>query len=253
MSYKIIITRTIKEFSRHVIYRANLYSVLTNLRSRQNRGNTAHLAAVGIKERFSSIYELKVWGDDRENDPLSGLGSSLKVTSALRESLTNFLNGLDAQTLLDVGCGDFTWMQYIDFDGKYIGIDIVESVINKNIASYSNKNREFYVIDATSSHLPKADIVICREVLFHLSFKDASKVLKEIFNTGCKYIILTSDKQTLFNSDIPSGDFRVLNLAVRPFNFPSPDVAITDSGFTPLRSLNVWRSERLSPFIDRLR
>ena len=47
---------------------------------------------------------------------------------------------------------------------------------------------------------------------------------------------------TLFNSDIQSGDFRLLNLERAPFRLPPPQRLISDDLVVAGRRLGVWRA-----------
>jgi hypothetical protein len=81
------------------------------------------LAKVGLEERFERIYSTNLWSDSESR---SGVGSRLDSTRVLRAELPLALRQLEARALLDVPCGDFTWMEQVDLSGiEYIGGDIV--------------------------------------------------------------------------------------------------------------------------------
>ena len=182
--------------------------------------------------------------------PLSGAGSSLEATAALRQALPSLLNELNAKTLLDVGCGDFFWMQHVAIEQNYVGIDVVDSVIAMNTKLSARPGREFLTRDATADELPDADVVLCREVLFHLSFNDIRKVLRNVLSKKRSYLLATTDRRTVFNSDIPTGDFRILNLEAWPLKFPPPDRMIDDCAVSSRRVIGVWDAKRLSAFVQ---
>jgi hypothetical protein len=238
-------TVTAREAVRHVLFSTGAYGALKWLRARRGGGNWAHLQQGDARARFQAIYETGVWRHGVDETPGSGSGSSLQATATLREALPALLRELGAATLLDVGCGDFTWMQSVGISQKYIGVDIVESVIAQNKSRFSSEVREFFFRDAMTDELPAADVVMCREVLFHLSFDDIRKVLRNLLSKERKYLVLTSDRQTLFNSDIPTGDFRLLNLEAWPLKFPAPVRVIDDSRVSPNRIVGVWEAEGL--------
>jgi hypothetical protein len=50
----------------------------------------------------------------------------------------------------------------------------------------------------------------------------------------------------LFNSDIRTGDFRMLNLRRRPFGLPPPLLSVPDDRVTPCRTLGVWRTDAIA-------
>lgn len=223
--------RTIKELARHALHKAGV--------SRQLH----YINHADLQSRFEAIYKDGVWKLGDASQPGSGHGSSLDATASIRSRLPQVLAGLGTKRLLDVGCGDFTWMEAVDLKCSYVGVDIVPSVIEHNQNKYGSAHRTFSVVDAVKDSLPEADAVLCREVLFHLSFADAKAVLQNVLRKPRKHIIITSDKKTKFNSDIVSGDFRYINLERRPFRFPKPSEAIPDNGLESTRYLGVWRPE----------
>lgn len=152
------------------------------------------------------------------------------------------LKELDCKTLLDVGCGDWNWMSNIELPCDYIGVDIVPEVIEAN-KRHERKGVRFMLANAIEGELPSADVVLCREVLFHLSFKDGKAALANMKNT--KFIIATTDNSIWFNSDIPTGDFRPINLQRRPYNLPIPYKSIADDALFSGRVLGIWRTSSL--------
>ena len=109
----------------------------------------------------------------------SGLGSEETSTIASSLSFPRLLHSLHCKVLLDVGCGDWNWMKNVQLPCGYIGIDIVPEVIEANLR-HKCPRVEFCVVDAVNSALPDADVALCREILFHLSFQDAQSALSKI-------------------------------------------------------------------------
>jgi 2-polyprenyl-3-methyl-5-hydroxy-6-metoxy-1,4-benzoquinol methylase len=241
--------RDVKEFIRDSITRLGLSR--THLRIRKATGqNVDHLFRPTLAERFSAIYQNRVWLNDRPSGSLSGLGSELVNTDRVRQALQPLLIELNTRTLLDVGCGDFLWMKELNLDCQYIGIDVVEDVIAANDSAYASETRIFQKLDATIDALPKADTVLCREVLFHLSFADIWRVLTNIKRSQAVFLIATNDPGLRYNADIVSGDFRLLNLQSAPFHLPSPNRSIPDDRLSPGRTLSVWKISELANLID---
>ena len=71
----------------------------------------AELEPLGLQQRFERIYSTNLWSDPETR---SGVGSSLDSTRVLRAELPKAMRSLGARTLLDVPCGDFSWMQHVD-------------------------------------------------------------------------------------------------------------------------------------------
>lgn len=228
------IVRTAKEVARHFLHAVGRKRGFDHL-----EGDRA--------ARFATIYRTGVWQCGDSAAPSSGLGSTLEVTEPLRQALPALVRELDVRTLLDIGCGDFTWMREVELGCDYVGIDIVESVIEANRSAFGGPTRRFARIDAVEGLGDlRADLVLCREVLFHLSFADAKSLLRNALATGCSYLLLTSDALTEFNSDIESGDFRVINLRRRPFSFPAPERRVEDSRLVSGRYLGLWPARALA-------
>ena len=228
--------RSLRELIRHVV-------LLLGLEPKGRAFQTGSLA-----QRFEGIYARGDWAIG-EDTPLSGTGSSLSATAELRRRLPELLVKLEAQTLLDIGCGDFTWMRELDLPCKYVGIDIVAGIIQANISAFSGPQHRFLVVNAVSEALPAGDIGLCREVLFHLSFADATALLKNIAS-NCRWLLLTTDKATWFNSDIESGGARFLNLEASPFLLGPPEYSIEEPGSHRARRIGAWSATRVAQALE---
>ncbi|MPR12681.1 class I SAM-dependent methyltransferase [Microvirga tunisiensis] len=227
-----------KEVIRHVLYKTG-GTAFIQLMKKVKGLHSDHLYGQTIEERFSSIYDDQVWGGGAGSR--SGPGSDYQATSSLTAALADLLARLEAKHVTDIGCGDFSWMQFVRGDFEYCGIDVVGKLISELEEKYKSPSRRFLQLDATKDELPKGDTAICREVLFHLSFTDAKLVLNNLRRNGYTYIIATTDNNTWFNSDIMSGDHRPLNLAKSPFSFPNPIHTIEDDKVSHGRVLAAWR------------
>lgn len=192
---------------------------------------------------FANIYSDGGWVHSQSQESRSGLGSSLTATSGLFSEILNAMNNFGCHSLVDVGCGDWNWMGQEKFSIDYTGIDVVPSIIEQN-SKYSRSNVRFLLCDATKEVPPASDMALCREVIFHLSFSDAKKVIHNLTKSA-KYVCATTDTVNWFNSDIRTGDYRPLNLLRSPFAFPRPVYMIDDSMVTPGRYLGIWRSDQI--------
>jgi hypothetical protein len=139
------------------------------------------------------------------------------------------LNELKAKIFLDIPCGDFYWMKSLDLGVRtYIGGDIVKDLIQINEREYSNENKSFFQIDLLNDPLPNADVLLCRDCLVHLSYRDIFKALNNIINSQITYLLTTTFTSTRENKDIRTGQWRPLNLVLPPFNFPEPQKVINE-------------------------
>lgn len=202
------------------------------------------LASDSIENRFSNIYKYKLWFSNKESE--SGAGSTLKATENVREILPRLLSEINAKNLVDIGCGDFYWMKEVQLPCDYMGIDIVRSIIDKNTKLYSNANIKFVQGNMVDGSLPEeADVVLCREVIFHLSYSDSTKLIDNVVKSNARYLIVTSDTAVKENKDIRTGDYRGLNLNLPPYKFPEAKAIIEDSGVSSTRYLGLWEIKSL--------
>ena len=203
--------------------------------------NVDYLQKQDLAERFCSIYADNVWTGRRIGESASGHGSTTEATQQLAAELPKLLNALGAESLLDLGCGQYHWMRNANLNLDYIGVDIVPSVIEANRNLYQDDKHHFVVLNGCTEPLPSADAILCRGVMFHLSFRDATNLLRNVKRSAAKHFICTTDPTTLVNADIPSGAWRDINLERRPYLLGPPLAIIKDTvPDNPSRVLGLW-------------
>jgi hypothetical protein len=176
----------------------------------------------------------------------SGEGSGLPQTTAIRQEIPKLLKELHVKSLIDAPCGDLFWIKEIELPvEKYIGIDIVEELIDQNKKKYANQQRSFMALDIIEDEIPKADIILCRDCFVHLSFKQSFKIIKNFKKSGAIYLLTTTFTERLKNNDLGRGFWRTLNLEIPPFNFPRPIKIINENcsecnGQYSDKSLGLW-------------
>lgn len=156
----------------------------------------------------------------------------------------DLLKRLDINHLLDAGCGDFNWLKHLDLDSmRYTGVDVVGEIINANKRFYGNHRRRFIHADLTSLRLPKADLILCRDCLVHLPFKEAQLILKNFRESSSQYLLTTTFIERRENHDVEAGSWRPLNLQLAPFTFPEPLELIREKPLDPQyhdKRLGLW-------------
>jgi hypothetical protein len=186
----------------------------------------------------------------------SGPGASLDQTAVIRQRLPEVMRQLGVRTFLDLPCGDFSWMSTVDLgDLRYIGGDFLPELIAENTRRHASSRREFRVLDLLASPLPKADLVLCRDCLVHLSFSDIARAVANLRASGITWLLTTTFPDERGNEDIRTGDWRPLNLEAAPFMFPRPDELITEQctesgGVFADKSLGLWLIDTL-PHLPR--
>jgi SAM-dependent methyltransferase len=173
-----------------------------------------------MEAAFTPFYTENRWGD---SESVSGPGSTLRRTSKLRQELPLLLQGISARTLLDAPCGYFNWMKDTELGvAEYIGLEVIPELVERNQRLYRNERRRFVLGDLTRDKLPRVDVIICRDCLIHFSYKHISAALRNFKRSGSTYLLTNTYPLWTQNEDIRTGEFRHLNLALAPFNFPPP-------------------------------
>ena len=230
---------------------ANRPPVLAHERFVADRDN---FAGLDLAARFERIERTNLWG---AASSVSGLGSEDMATAAIRDALPALLKRLGARSLLDAPCGDASWIGRLKLDLDYIGIDIVSSLIeanNRRVAGGGLAGR-FLVADLTRDALPRADLILCRDCLVHLSFENIARVTARFRESGAQFLLVTTFPDVEDNSDCEDGDWRALNMTKAPFDWPAPRELIDErceegGGGWRDKSLGLWRLDELP---DRVR
>ena len=201
-----------------------------------------------IDEVFSSIYQRNEWESE---ESVSGPGSTMQQTAVVRAQLPGLLEELQAKSLLDAPCGDFNWMKELALPlENYIGADIVPELTERNQKLFGDKTRSFVQLDLTRDALPAADVVLCRDCLVHLSHKMVFAALKNLQQSGSKYLLTTTYPDEKENINIVTGGWRPLNLEAAPFSLPPAHRVIDEQCFDPGgtnsgKSLGLWKLDEL--------
>ena len=196
-----------------------------------------------LKRVFETIVSENKWGSAESR---SGAGSTMSYTYNLRHELEKVVAKFQIATLLDAPCGDFNWMKAVSFpeEMKYIGGDIVPSLIHENNLNYGGEKREFIEFDISKDRFPSCDIWFCRDCLFHLSFDLIFRALSLFCESEAKYVMMTNHLNTtrFRNKDIESGDFRPLDFYIMPFRLPRNVLYATPDYVFPFprREMCVW-------------
>src|SRR6185295_7408576 len=127
------------------------------------------------------------------SDPIpetaNGPGATMTATEELRAALPELLRRYNIKTVLDVGCGDWTWMQHVDLSmlDSYIGWDVDPNTIAEN-------QRKFYLDNPrvtfecrnilTTTDIPKVDLILARQLLMHFPNNHIRAVLEQFKASG---------------------------------------------------------------------
>ena len=197
--------------------------IQTNILAVKSITSTNNTVTSNSNEKvFSKIYKNGIWNNNNTNIPLSGPGSSLENTKVVTTLLEEFIYKYNCTSILDLGCGDLTWMSktkfFLDNDIQYSAIDVVSNLIEVHKANYPNKT--FLCKDITKfSEFNKVSMIILRDVIFHLEISEVLSIFNNIKNKF-DFICITSCRNTENNDKFNQWKFSERNIHLLPFNIP---------------------------------
>lgn len=208
-----------------------------------------------LSDIFAKIYKENLWNN---SETVSGDGSTINYTEELRNKLPTLIKEYNIQSILDAPCGDFNWMKEIlpQLNVKYTGGDIVHELIEKVAKKYTSENVNFITIDITTQKLPDADLMICRDCLFHLHPNMVEYFFKNFCKSNIKYLLTSTfyNRNNEFQNvtKLRTGDFAKIDLFSEPYNL-TKDVhtRIKDyiSGYPPREMVLFDRNQIIKRFL----
>ena len=198
------------------------------------------------EEIFTQIFRNRAW---RSRESASGPGSTVSITKTIRGLIPDLIARYEIKSILDIPCGDFNWMKEVDLSTvNYTGADLVADLIQENRKKYLRTNINFVQLDLIANQLPKADLVLTRDCMVHLSFSDCADAIKNLKNSGSRLLLTTTFPEVSENQDIKTGEFRKINLLSEPFLLPSPLEIYSenhDININPNKCLGLWEIDTL--------
>lgn len=166
-------------------------------------------------------------------ETVNGPGATMDATAGLREHLPYFLRQFNVRTMLDVGCGDWTWMRHVDLSmlDTYIGWDVDPGQIAENQRCFGDDGRLQFECQnlLTIETMPTVDLILARHVLIHFPNNFIGQVLYKMQASGAKYLMTSHWPGIEANDETQPEGFRYrgymerpVNLMLPPFNWPEP-------------------------------
>lgn len=151
--------------------------------------------------------------------------------------------GDEVNSILEIQCGDGYDIENCkalqDPNLKYIGVNVVDEIIQDNRQYFrEEKNKLFMILDASNEPLPKCDLAICSGMMEYIPIANIWSLIENIRNSGAKYVAFdyyhTKINDIEINSDIKIENDnkkqkiesikRSINLTMAPFYFPMPEI-----------------------------
>ena len=257
--------------------------------------------SMAITSGFDTVYEHDLWADGGEGGG-SGPGSSINATRTVSALLVHTILGLGANSLLDAPCGAMMWMpgvleasnslravpglvgtgdQSTPPPFRYTGIDIVGHVVASAASTHgAHSHWRFVHADVTDPQLDLAphDLVLCRDLFFHLSNGKIQGALRNFKQSGSTWLLATHNAHALgpngdhaawnargstvnargetvvlppgWKGGLDEGGYRPVNLRLPPFSLPAPDWEWVEWRHPHSRDwdkvLSMWRLSKLT-------
>ena len=202
-----------------------------------------------MKETHKYYYELAV----KSGQPPCGTGSvaELVVRAGTVDYIKDLIQRLGIKSISDCPSGLYeNWMYLVNPIGlgsSYVGYDINDLVVARNKERYpSIEFNEFNIVEEV---LPKTDLIICRDCLFHLPNQFVINALNNFKKSGSTYLLSTEQRWVKTNNELSPDELlnesgnKPINLEIEPFNLGIPleyhdEKNIDDRG---IRSMSLWR------------
>ena len=187
---------------------------------------------------FTSIFKSKHWVQKNDklkiiNTSVSGHGSNTETLQSknLINCMIKFIDKFNINSILDIPCGDFLWMNQvmkIRPEIRYQGIDIVNQIIKNNKNKYIHKNIEFECEDILNFKTDKKfDLLLMRDFFIHINNSEIQIILDKIKKWNINYFASESYSVEK-NFDVLTGKHRKINLKINPFNLSNPIYSFND-------------------------
>jgi hypothetical protein len=151
------------------------------------------------KDAMQQVYNLNLWGG-ADADYYSGAGSHRsEIVEPYIKEVVSFLVSLEKPVIIcDLGCGDFNiGRQLVPYASKYVAVDIVPELIERNKEKYQENVLSFKCLDLAQDDLPPGNVAILRQILQHLSNAEIKRIIPKLM--AYDHIILTEH--------VPNGHF----------------------------------------------
>jgi hypothetical protein len=199
------------------------------------------------KSSFDIIYKYNLWGTG------SGTGSLSWNNKEYVRFLQNTLDKYNIKTVVEIACGDYRLWSNIKYQGKYLGIDIVQSVIDNNTKKFGGENKEFINLNVlespanTNPLLNSPDLVIIKDVFIHLPVSHIITMLESVNKMRPKYVLLCEDSHySNIEYDVTPGLYHPINFTRLISSQPISQTSYYEMTYLAYISLVLVLSMRIS-------
>ena len=175
-----------------------------------------------MKNEFTNIYEKELWGRGKG----SGAGSRPKFNAPYITFLENFLRDNNIKSVIDFGCGDWQFSQYIDWGNvNYLGLDVVDSVIENNKKQFPEYS---FISDTTVfPYLEGRELILIKDVIMHWPNKEIESFLDKLITYNIKILLVNESGQATNRRLKKVGGFSNIDYDKFPLNKYNSELIFT--------------------------
>lgn len=109
----------------------------------------------------------------------SGPGSTPAFTEQFRVMLPRLLSNEGIKTVLDYGCGDWSWQRFMDWNGvRYQGWDVSYAAIEA-ASKFPTHNCVKFLGDPFTRHFVPSDLLIVKDVMHHATLEQRERIVEK--------------------------------------------------------------------------
>tara|TARA_B100001175_G_C19178862_1_gene481110 strand:- start:45 stop:608 length:564 start_codon:yes stop_codon:yes gene_type:complete len=168
-----------------------------------------------MKEEFTYIYDNEKWGVNKG----SGEGSRPKFNIDYIAFLEHFLKTNNIKSVIDFGCGDWQFSQYVDWSNiDYLGLDVVDSVIEENKKRFEIDNISFVSSTNVFDYLKDRELIIIKDTVMHWPNEIIVEFMDKLITYDIKILMVNSFGQSKKRMLKRIGGFSRLDYDMYPLN-----------------------------------
>ena len=192
------------------------------------------LGRLSVPEAFDEIYRKGYW---KQGEALSGVGSEGRWADDYCDIIAGLVRTHGLKSAVDAGCGDFSVGSRIaPLFGTYAALDVSAFIIDQNRRTFGHlTNVRFETRNLIEDDIPRADLVMVRQVLQHLTNAQILAVLETIDRSGAPMVLVAEEhpaRDFIANRDLTGhsvltrGDAGSgVDIRQPPFNRPATVIA----------------------------
>jgi hypothetical protein len=212
-----------------------------------------------VQDQARAWEEIREWAQEAESQPLipvqpggswDGPGSALAATQPVIDALPALLARLGVLTMLDLACGDWNWMRYVDLgDIEYTGWDVDPGRIARcnyrigigDFTTVDRPNVHFEQVNALTAEpdqLSEWDLILARDFFAHLPTGHVMELVSKIKRGSNQWLLAStyphcSDNTFVYNPAEYAWNGYMehpINLEIEPFTLHKVDSIVETPG-----------------------